>query len=345
MCLDMFSITSFTHQHLISILTNRLHLPFLGILLVIVLAITCGCSGEMKDESLLKAEIETHTALYFSGSCMTSEGSILDIFAFKNDRLCRLDAYQRIENFTGATAHFSSTGGEKIIFACSESHMTRNDWSSISSYSSLEKIICELENEDIQNLTKTGECLLEAGSTTKNISLVPLASEIFLESINCDFSGTPYEDAVIKDIRVYLTYVSASCPLICHSSNSSMRIINTGLLNEYELRNFKNPGIIVQNITDILDKNIIYPGSRLLCYPNVLDTRIVIEGIINNETFYWPVKLNDGKGIERNCRYTYNIRIKRKGVTDPDILIDQKDAEFNVTIKPWREIQEYVVGF
>ncbi len=341
----MISIISFTHLYLISIRKNRLYHPFLGTLLVIVSTLPCGCSGEMEDNSLIKADIETHTALHFSGSCMTSEGSTLDIFAFENDRLSKLDAYQRLENFTGTTAHLSSTGGEKIIFACAESHLRRDDWSSISSYSSLGKVTCELEDEDIANLTKTGECILDAGSRSQTLSLVPLASEIFLESINCDFSGTPYAGAVIRDVRVYLTYVSASCPLTYHDDNSPTRVINTGLLNEYELSHFKHPDIIVQYVTERLDNTVIYPSSRLICYPNTRDTRIVIEGVIGKETFYWPFRLNEGKRIERNCRYTYNIRIKRKGVTDPDILIDRKDAEFNMIIKPWKEIQEYGVGF
>ena len=341
----MISIISFTHLYLISIHKNRLYYPFLGTLLVIVSTLPCGCSGEMEDYNLIKADIETRTALHFSGSCMTSEGSTLDIFAFENDRLSKLDAYQRLENFTGTTAHLTSTGGEKIIFACAASHLRSHEWSSVSSYASLARVTCDLEDEDITSLTKTGECVLDAGSRSETISLSPLACEIFLESINCDFTGTPYAGAVLKNVKVYLTHVSASCPLTYRGGNSPTRIINTGLLNEYDLRDFKHPDIIVQDVAEILDKTIIHPSSRLICYPNTQDTRIVIEGVIGNETFYWPLRLNEGKRIERNCRYTYNIRIKRKGVTDPDILIDRKDAEFDMIIKPWKEIEEYGVRF
>lgn len=341
----MISIISFTHLYLISIHMNRLYTPCLGTLLVIVSVLTCGCSGEMESDSLSKADIETQTAIHFSGSCMTSEGSTLDIFTFENDMLCRLDSYQRIENFTGGTAHFSSTGGEKIIFACAESHFKRNDWSNVSSYSSLSKIECNLENEDSSNLTKTGECILTAGSASSTIRLIPLACEIVLESINCDFTGTPYADSLMRNVMVYLTNVSASYPLSYSGEKNPTRIINTGMLNEYEIRHFKHKDIILQDVTDKMGKTIIYPESRLICYPNCTNTRIVIEGMIGSETYYWPITIDDGNAIKRNCCYTYNIRIKRKGVTDPDIPIIPEDAIVNMMIKPWKEVEEYGVSF
>ena len=341
----MISIISFTHHYLLSILRNRLLHPFLGTLLVIVLAITCGCTGEMSDASPSQAEIETPTALHFSGSCMTTKGSVLEIFSFENDLLCRLDSYMRLEDFKGETAHISSTGGEKIIFICAEGHRTRNDWSMISSYSSLEKITCELENEDISHVTKTGTCILTAGCSSESIDLKPVCCEVRLASINCDFSGTPYSKAVLRDVKVYLTNVSASCPMLENRKTPPTRIINTGMLNEYDLKKFKNPDIIVQEVTDRLDRRTIYPGSRLLCYPNTSDTRIVIEGRIGQDTFYWPITLNNGNGITRNCSYTYNIRIRRKGVSDPDIPIEPEDAIINMIIKPWKEIDEYGVSF
>ena len=99
--------------------------------------------------------------------------------------------------------------------------------------------------------------------------------------------------------------------------------------------------------------NTIYPDINFLCYqnspveegPGSPYTRLVIEGKIDSETYYWPITINPDNGMERGARYSYDILIRRKGVTDPDIPIDLSNAEIKLTIKPWIEKDDYTVGF
>jgi hypothetical protein len=95
------------------------------------------------------------------------------------------------------------------------------------------------------------------------------------------------------------------------------------------------------------------PGISLLCYPNPAieespgspHTRLVIEGVIDSQVYYWPVTINKGKGIGRGEHYIFDILIRRKGVADPDTPIDDAGVNIRLRIKPWTEKEGYSVGF
>ena len=338
-----------THAFLKMILSN-LSLPrFSGCLHVIVPALICGCSEEIPQQELLST---TLTKASLTPSVSLKE-STLDIFTFENDRHKRLDAYQRMENVMYRTVGISSTSGEKIFFLCLNGQRTKYDWGIISSYYSLRYIYCDLEKETHYSHTMTGEAHGVAGKQAKSVLLSPLASNITIQTFGYDFSGTPYSGSSIKDIKVYLTNVSASCPLLYTDGDRPNRIINTGSLNHDDIQSFKDPEIIVRNIPDMPGKRTIHPDISLLCYPNPAieespgspHTRLVIEGTIDSQVYYWPITVNKGIGIGRGERYVYDIMIRRKGVTDPDIPIDDARIDIRLSIKPWTEKEEYSVGF
>jgi hypothetical protein len=119
--------------------------------------------------------------------------------------------------------------------------------------------------------------------------------------------------------------------------------------------------INVNTITDTLETinpSHTYPGVRLLCYPNLASeetlgtpfTRLVIEGKIQGETWYWPINVNrdcgtDHEGIERNMRYIYDITIKSKGTKDPNTPIIPEMAETIFKTERWEEKEPYYVAF
>ena len=338
-----------THAFLKMILLN-LSLPkFPGCLHVIVPALICGCSEEIHHQELLSTAL-TKTSLNPSVSL---KESTLDIFAFENDRHKRLDAYQRMENIISGTVGISSTSGEKIFFLCLNGQKAKYDWGIISSYSSLRDIYCDLEKETYLSHTMTGEIRTTAGKQAKSVAISPLASNVAIETLGYDFSGTPYSGSTITDTKVYLTNVSASCPLLYTDGSRPTRIINTGCLNLDDIQSFKEPEIIVREIPDIPGMKTIHPDISLLCYPNPAieespgspHTRLVIEGTIDSQVYYWPITINKGMGIGRGERYTYDILIRRKGVTDPDIPIDDARIDIRLSIKPWTEKEEYSVDF
>lgn len=330
---------------------NHFSSQFLWVLLTLVPAFLYGCSGVTPSVNVYSDS--TETAICISGSCTTSEGNTLDVFTFEDDRLKRMDSYQRIENFEGDTAYISSTGGDKIFFICADSQKNRYGWAEVSSYSSLKDIYVELEKEIPGHLTKTGEFRACAGGQSAGISLRPLASTVRLDMIGSDFSGTPYADKTIEDVKVYLTNISASYPLVQEDNPKAVRIINTGMLNLHDVKRFAYKDNIVKEIQEDIGRTTIYPDINLLCYPNRGKdegpgspvTRLVIEGKIGGETYYWPINVGNGQGVERGCRYVYDLFIRRKGVTDPDIPIDIESIDINLKVKPWKEKEGYGVRF
>lgn len=323
--------------------------PVAGIFILLLPTFFTGCSDSVPS---CQQDIGS---LYF---CQTSNikatqyfktGSTLDILAFNNDRLKRLDSYQRIENFSGSAAYPSSTAGEKIFFFYYGSTDDRYGWAEINSMSALSKIHCNLEDERKDAPIMTGQCSSNAGSGNISIDLSPLACIISLTELQCDFSGTAYAKSKLTDVKAYLTNVNATSSIVPESSNAAVRLINVGMLNPDDLKGFDDTSVIMQEITEVLGLTIISPDAKFLCYPGCTDkgrsTRLVIEGKIENETYYWPIEAGGEDGLCRGCSYEYRILIRRKGTTDPDILIDRRSVEVNLNVKPWEEKESYYVGF
>ena len=85
---------------------------------------------------------------------------------------------------------------------------------------------------------------------------------------------------------------------------------------------------------------------------------VVIEGKIQDETWYWPIDINrdsgpgeegggpgEGVGIERNRRYIFDVTIRGKGTKDPDMPVTSMMAETILKVQTWKEKEEYYVGF
>ena len=337
------------------IYSNRTHAYIPGILLTLLPAILYGCSHNVLPEEVAFLKERSCSLTKFSYYNSRSEGSTLDILTFENDIFKRLDSYKRIERFNGMTAVAESTGGEKIFFFCLNGQRTRYEWADIQSYNSLQKIRCDLEKEGHTKHTMTGECCTEAGgSDGTSVEFTPLISMIRLESISCDFSGTAYADKKINNIKVYLTNVNATYPLVCNEAQHAERIINAGMLNESDLKRFNNPDIICRTIDTDINNTTVAPDIDLLCYPNVCTedtpgtpyTRLVIEGKIDSIKYYWPITINiEGKGVTRNTLYSYDIRIRRKGTSDPELTIDPTDIDIKLNIRSWKEKTAYDVTF
>lgn len=290
----------------------------------------------------------TH-ASFISAHNNPSSGSALDIFAFENDRLRRLDSYQRTDGFEGNTAYASSTTGPKIFFFCLSSGISRYEWADMNSYGSLSKVRIDLENETRECLTRTGECRIDDGEDAKEVILKPLVAQIRLDRISCDFSGTPYAGQNITDVMAYLTNVNATYGLMGSGTRGPERIINQGMLKPGDLKTFRDQGLVFAELTENLGTASVRPDINFLCFPNSGNdvigspcTRLVIEGKIDGMTYYWPINVKD---IERNCRYVYDIVIRRKGTSDPETPINLDACTVQYDIKPWEEKEEYRIRF
>ena len=334
-------------------------LPALGIIFFIVPALFYGCINADEDAWKSHKAMDgpvTKTEIPLSG-LLIPDGGCLDILTFNDDKLRRLDSYIRIDDFNGKDIQLTSQSGKKIVFICANSHKDRYEWADINSYSSIRSLRVNLENESRESMAMTGECRITAGKVSPAVSLKPIASEILISSIGCDFSGLPYEKEKIHDVKAYLINVNAETYLgnDADGHGSPLRVINMGMFNPDETDRFKEPGIIMAKVADSIGskKNT---EIRFLCYPNYVEeesfgspfTRLVIEGRIEGHTYYWPIDINrqgGNYGIRRNRRYVFDIMIKRKGTDNPDIPVRIEDIESTLHIMPWKEAQQEYMEF
>ena len=278
----------------------------------------------------------------------------IDLLVFNDDELMHLDSYVRTEGFRSNSLDIRSQNGDKIVFACINSQWERYDWADISSFPSLSGIYADLRKEKRGNPLMRGIMHIEAGSPA-GVSVSPIASEVCLRSIRCDFSGKSYEGETITDVLIYLTNVNVRCSLTEYEDIIPTHIINHGGLNESETDEFYDPGMILQS-TDDISYRLSVPDIRLLCYPNNSKaegpgtpyTRLVVEGSIRGTRYWWPIVINRSKGQEGigcNCRYIYDLTITGKGSDSPDKDIDMENISINMEVKPWEEKEEYQILF
>ncbi len=285
--------------------------------------------------------------------------STLDVFIFNDDGTEHLDCYQRFDDIGGWREAVVSSGGRRIITFLANSPYAKEDWYTMNSRAFLNGMHVNLENECRERMIMAGETYAD---TRKNngvidMKLHPLACEVRLNSICCDFSGRAYEGELLYDVKAYLTNVNAECRILEEGDASPIRIINSGGLEMDDVEKFKDKSLIMSEINQPIGKHGIFPDISLWCYqsnspkesPGSPYTRLVIEGKISGNTYYWPININRDTdreaGVWRGMSYSYDIRITRKGTTDPDIPIESKDIIINQNIAEWKEKEEYEVRF
>lgn len=297
------------------------------------------------------------TALKISSD--PSDVNSMDVFVFNDDPLQRLDCYQRIDDIADWNGKIVSSSGNRIISVLANIPGDESRWLNVSSRAHLSQISVSLEEERRENAFMSGEIRLDTGSESlagTGLRLEPMAGEIVLRSLSCDFSGKPYEGEKLEDIKVYLINVNAEQGIL-DGSPGRWRFINVGRLEDNDLGRFWRKDLIMQEIPEEVGEDAVYPDIRLWCYtndtaeetPGTPFTRLVIEGKISGRIWYWPINVNrengTGNGIVRNHRYIYDITINRKGSDDPDIPVNTEDIHINLEISQWEEKESYEVLF
>ncbi len=330
--------------------------PFLGKTLLSMLpAFLYGCASV--TENICPFEDYPATKVTITGH--PAEVSSLDIFVFNDDAMQKLDCYQRIDDMAVWKGLVVSSSGKRMVTALANFPHDRGYWYNLDSRSYLRKMHAFLDQEAEETPLMIGEASLDTSCdpSIENLGLTPLAGRIILNSICCDFGGKAYSGEKLTDVKIYLTNVNAECAILEEGTSLPKRIINSGKLMEDDLESFREPGLIMQKIPESIGTEVIYPDISLMCYqsnhqdetPGTPYTRLVIEGRISGQTYYWPININrDGSeepGIWRGRCYSYDVKITRKGTSDPDIPVRITDIIINQEVKEWKEKEEYEVAF
>lgn len=327
-----------------------------------VLALTPALSCSKTDpEQTQGTDEKDKVTKTFSLTIDTGMGNVLietlDILVFGTDSLQRLEAYQRFEGPLTEKIYLASTAGDKQVFACANSQYESGDWMKVHSVSGLYDFTYELESEKRDHPVMSGQASVSAGiDSCAVISLKRLTSEIMLNSINCDFRGKPYEGEKIMDGRIYLINVNTQGRIFNDSDKNPSKLANVGILNESDIFKFSEPALIMQDLPSEIGEERLFPDIHLCCCPNHGTeegfgspyTRLVIEGKVQGETYYWAETINrdgDENGITGSGKYVYNLTIRRKGSRDPDCPASITDTEFTFSEKEWEEQEPYIVSF
>ena len=283
---------------------------------------------------------------------LLQESDILTLDAFAFEKNGKLECYQRLEN-PDQFCEIASGSGEKQLLLIANGNKDIYEWADIRSLASAADIHANLEDEAREHPIMTSLQTITAGQDT-SVDLLPLRCEIILRSLRCDFSGKPYHDQLLTDIKIYLSYINASCSIVPPQRIMPSRIIGAGILDKQQLNCFREKEIIWSEIAESVGKETVQINKSLFCYANepVEEsigspfTRLVIEGSIGGNTYYYPIKINSRKGgIARGCRYVFDVILTKTGATDPDGELAEEDMEVKMEVMKWREKDWYTVSF
>ena len=347
---SLFSITS-------TILSGISTTPklALSISLLVSTAFHCSCQKEAPDTV---AETSGKGYECLSIECKSDNHDMLSasILTFRADSLGRLESYQYIKDIKDGKIWVACTDGPKTCYIYGNLMLSKEDIARISTASDLDKFHCNLEDVSSDAPFMTGMVeILDNRESAVVAYMKPMVSEITLNSISCNFSGTPYDGEKIVDPQIYLINVNAQCSLN-ESSQQVQRLINVGACSQDDVEQFSDPGIIRRFIGQDIGHQKIYPGLSLYCFHNFCKeegpgspfTRLVLEGKIQNETYYWPITINrtdEGEGIRNNTRHIFDLTIRRKGSLNPDEELSIEDCNIIIEWKEWNEKEEQSVIF
>ena len=311
-------------------------LPVPGISLPVLATFVCGCHNHAFNEHMDALADDGHILLEYRSP--DGESSHITVLTFDDDSLGRLDSFQYIDPNEEGVIRIASRGGQKRAHLYANIDLGEDVIAGIGTYADLRKLSCNLEELDQGSPFMSGMVAFDSDSKESlTVHMKKMFSEIVLQSVQCDFSGTDYAGERITDARAYLTNVNAQCRL-SGPSPQIQRLVNVGRLNEGELKAFKDPGIIFKEIGSDIGTQPLHTDISFLCFQNISQeespgtpfTKLVLEGKIQGQTYYWPIKINrdeGGEGIRSNTRHIFNLDIRRKGCLNPDDDIPKDDCE------------------
>ena len=281
----------------------------------------------------MEAGLSDHSIILLKSPSQTPPAG-LDIFVFKDGAVKSLDSYSKVRP-EGFSASVVSGRGDRIVAMLSGAYLRADQIAAVRCYEDLESLFVNLEDEVAGTPVMSGETVICAGEQGPwNIVLEPLLSKVEVLGLSVKLKGA-YAGRSLDNVQAYLTGVNGSCQPLRRDGFRPSEIINNGRLRGSDLARLASPQLVsnTPRISRQMGGETTYETFSLYCYPNDVTeessgspfTRLVIQGDIDGQTYYYPVPINRpgfgysaGKaGICRNVNYVMNIHITGPGALNP----------------------------
>ncbi|MCF0175879.1 MAG: hypothetical protein HUJ94_03500 [Bacteroidales bacterium] len=313
-----------------------------------------GDSTEADGETPEKAVAGKSAAARLPLTQAIEGGLYLDMVIYDDSPGGRVDSWQSMPLAEGLLPQgLSCRNGDKIMLA-RVSGGRGSSWNPGGSLESARAMEISLADEEMDAPGMYAECAFKTGGTAA-LELRPSLAAVRLESLCADFFGKSYENAVLKNVKVYLTNVHGTCRPFDRSFSGG-EILNCGALSESDLSRMKDPSMLAGSY----DKPVgirycgmdmtffCYPDRALVEGPGERFTRLVIEAEVDGCTWYWPINVNredfgvvnGHPGIESNIVYNYVVKITSLGSTDPDTPVTPSQVRVAFGIEEWDDSEE-----
>lgn len=280
---------------------------------------------------------------------LASENSYTDVFFFDTLSPQMLDSYQRVPSMDELYA--LSSAGPKRVVALQVGSKDAAEWAGVRTYADLCKFAFRLEADSPDAPLLAGETVLEDGlSRVANMPMKTSLAMIELNSVACDFTGTPYSGQGFLNTIIYIQYAGVEARPFGPDSGIPISTLNQGWLDSTAVMALPHPEYLLsQGLGNIWRARLQQP-VRFWCYGNDVEkaalgrpvTRLVLEGYVGEHHCYYPI---DIPGLKAGQRYTLDVTLRRIGSPDPDIPVSSADIIVETLTVPWELAQQREVEF
>lgn len=308
-------------------------------LLILLPAAVWGCAEKeiVTEKAPGEGIVESKAGLSFSGSDCPE---VLDIFIYDDDGTGLLDSYRRYEGSDLSEVVVCSGAGKKVLAAIAN-HYEDYTVDQIGSFASICRMQAHLDEETVDRPVLSGMSRFEAGERVP-VELKALSSEIIVGELSFDFKDDDLKGVEAENVKIYLTNVNASATLFRDSLFRASDVINSAGLHKEDMDRMKSPELVWWEADRPVGTVPIRPDAVFRCYPNDIDaespgsqfTRLVVQADLSGDTCYYPLNVNrpgfgysyGPQGLHRNVKYILNLRMTRRGSSDPDIPVGPEIA-------------------
>lgn len=312
------------------------------------LSLICAC--EQKAVPLSSVSTGSLLRLEFRSTLQPSYGQAelrnASVFLY-DSRTGGLDSFQQCQEPDASSPvllSLSSSREPRTIAVVANLPGKAWEWNEICHLDALSTLPrCSLSDESPEAPVMTGMAETGSGSDEScTVLLEPLLCRIRLRSLRCDFSGRAYPEGTrLERIRCFLVNAPSETSLFPSPGASPPGYLNMG--SDCDSGGLPCPELLSATMPEgSAGEEPVFTDLCLYCYPNPSEedapgsprTRLVIQGDMMGQTWYYPINLPP---TERGKSYDYHVTITQTGSGDPDTPVDGATVSVGCEVCPWEE--------